>query len=72
MVLAVKTKFNGAAGDNLPPRYSLEVRMKHVDKEYRVNNVVYTESEWKRNQLGIYVASFMFVVGFLLLWWICG
>lgn len=62
----------GTVGENLPSLIFSEVRMKHVEKEYRVNNVVYTESEWKRNQLGIYVASFVFVIGVLLLWWIRG
>lgn len=46
--------------------------MKHDAKEYRVNNVVYTEREWKRNQLGIYVASFVFIIGGIILWWIRG
>ena len=62
----------GTAGENLPSLIFSEVRMKYVEKEYRVNNVVYTESEWKRNHLGIYVASFVFVIGVLFLWWIRG
>ena len=46
--------------------------MKQVRDEIRVNGVVYTASEWKHNQLGIYVASFAFVIGGILLWWFCG
>lgn len=62
----------GTAGESLPSLIFSEVRMKHVEKEYRANNVVYTESEWKRNQLGIYVTSFVFVIGFMFLWWFRG
>lgn len=38
----------------------------------RVNGIVYTDDEWKRNQSGIFFASIFFVVGFILLWWFLG
>ena len=56
----------------LAPDTFSEVRMKQIRDEIRVNGVVYTASEWKRNRLGIYVASFVFVIGFIILWWIAG
>lgn len=37
-----------------------------------VNGVKYTDAEWKRNQFGILVASIVFVIGFILLWWFIG
>ena len=46
--------------------------MKRANDEIRVNGVVYTMSEWKSNQLGIYVASLVFVIGLIVLWWIAG
>ena len=37
-----------------------------------VNGVKYTPQEWKRNQIGIIVASFVFIWGFILLWYLLG
>lgn len=37
-----------------------------------VNNTKYTDAEWKHNQRMILVASFLFVWGFILLWWFLG
>ena len=38
----------------------------------RVNNQVYTDAEWKRNQAGIILSGCFFVWGFILLWWLLG
>ena len=44
----------------------MEVTMKTV------NGVRYTDKEWKLNQIGILAASFIFIWGFILLWWFLG
>jgi len=38
----------------------------------RVNNQVYTDAEWKLNQIGIYVSGTVFVIGFILMFWFLG
>lgn len=38
----------------------------------RVNNVVYTDAEWKRNQTGILISGWLFIWGFILLWFLLG
>lgn len=37
-----------------------------------VNNVVYTDAEWKRNQTGILISGWLFIWGFILLWVLLG
>lgn len=34
----------------------------------RVNNQVYTDAEWKLNQIGIILSGCVFIWGFILLW----
>ena len=37
-----------------------------------VNSRVYTDAEWKLNQIGIIVAGCVFIWGFTLLWFFLG
>ncbi len=38
----------------------------------RINGCVYSEEEWKVNQMGILAAAVVLIWGFILLWWIIG
>lgn len=38
----------------------------------RVNSKVYTDAEWKLNQIGILVSGWLFIWGFILLWFLLG
>lgn len=38
----------------------------------RINGYVYSDKEWKDNQVGILMASVVFIWGFILMWYFFG